>query len=380
MKALKNTFICFLAATLLFGSFYSYSTSVSATDNCVTERCLEAKKAAEEAQENAAEAEEKVDTLEGKIAQLENEIKVLQAKIDTNVQVLEELNAEIEETSAKLKDQQAAFAEVLVKNYFEAAADSEPILRMASAETVSDYAEREARAATTEEQLGIFANEIKETKQDLEDKKFEVETIVKDQEKEQEIISNNQAEQARLKEQYQDDADGYAAEAEEALKIKKEEEDKRAAEIARANRGGRVVASGKNSYPYQSRCPQENWYFTGRFILAYGGYICECTSYAGWKAYEYWGVSISSWGNAMYWGSSAQNHGYTYNSTPEAHTVGVSTSGAYGHVVWIERVNSDGTIDLSEYNNSSSSISGSRADFGYRVNVPASQYYYIHFD
>ena len=152
-----------------------------------------------------------------------------------------------------------------------------------------------------------------------------------------------------------------------------------AKEIAKNNATGRVVASGTNSYPYQNRCPQENWYFTGRFYYGYGGYICECTSYAGYKAYEYYGIQISSWGNAKYWGNSALAHGYSYDSTPEAHTVGFSTAGVYGHVVWIETVNSDGTVDLSEYNNSYSSVSGSIADFGYRSHVPASSYRYIHF-
>ena len=31
-----------------------------------------------------------------------------------------------------------------------------------------------------------------------------------------------------------------------------------------------------------------------------GGYVCECVSYAGWKAYEAYGVA-PAWGNAYSW-------------------------------------------------------------------------------
>ena len=111
-----------------------------------------------------------------------------------------------------------------------------------------------------------------------------------------------------------------------------------------------------------------------------GGYVCQCTSYAGWKAYEYYGVVINSWGNAKTRGSGAVASGYKVSSTPAAHTVGYSTAGVYGHVVWIESVNNNGTVNLTEYNNASSSKSGLPGDFGARYNVNPNIYRYIHLD
>ena len=157
------------------------------------------------------------------------------------------------------------------------------------------------------------------------------------------------------------------------------EAEAKAAEIARKNTIGNVAIVSYNTYPYRDHCPQESWHFTGKTLYAYGGYICENTSYSGWKAYEYYGISINAWGNAKDWGNSALAHGYTYDSNPELHVVGFSTAGAYGHTVWVEAINDDGTIDVSEYNNSYSSASGSIADYGYRTHVAASSYKYIHF-
>lgn len=45
------------------------------------------------------------------------------------------------------------------------------------------------------------------------------------------------------------------------------------------------------------------------------------------------------------------------NDTPAPHTIAYSTSGIYGHVMWVESINANGTINLTEYNNSASSKS-----------------------
>ena len=62
------------------------------------------------------------------------------------------------------------------------------------------------------------------------------------------------------------------------------------------------------------------------------------------------------WGNAVQWPASAQAAGYQTGSTPRPNSVGVIMYDAnhnllqYGHVVWIEAVNDDGTVDVSQYN------------------------------
>lgn len=56
------------------------------------------------------------------------------------------------------------------------------------------------------------------------------------------------------------------------------------------------------------------------------------------------------WGNANQWPASAKARGYNVGTSPRAGSVGVMMSGTYGHVVWVESVNGNGTINISQYN------------------------------
>lgn len=374
MHKLKPALFLTLASILLFAGIFVTTKQTAAIANCVSEECLAAEEEKKTSEAMSSKAKENATLLAAEIETLEKEIAEIETHIAENQKTAEGLAAEIETTSKKLLGQQEALAKLLVDIHFEEKADTISIL--AGSKNLSDFSEKQARAEAVKAQISLSANAVKKTKEELENKKAQVDQILADAEAQRAQIDGNRKKQEQMKTQYEEDAETFDEKARAAQKIMAEEIAK---EIAKNNATGRVVASGTNSYPYQNRCPQENWYFTGRFYYGYGGYICECTSYAGYKAYEYYGIQINSWGNAKYWGNSALAHGYSYDSTPEAHTVGFSTAGVYGHVVWIETVNSDGTVDLSEYNNSYSSVSGSIADFGYRSHVPASSYRYIHF-
>ena len=89
--------------------------------------------------------------------------------------------------------------------------------------------------------------------------------------------------------------------------------------------------------------------------LSYGidpwGYGCrQCVSYTAWKVLQKTGKTALYWGNAKDWPKSAKRVGYKTGTMPKAKSVGVMTSGPYGHVVWVEKVNSNGTINISQYN------------------------------
>lgn len=63
------------------------------------------------------------------------------------------------------------------------------------------------------------------------------------------------------------------------------------------------------------------------------------------------GKGISTyWWNANNWANGAKNDGFTVNSTPEVGAIAQTTAGWLGHVAFVERVNADGTILVSEMN------------------------------
>lgn len=50
------------------------------------------------------------------------------------------------------------------------------------------------------------------------------------------------------------------------------------------------------------------------------------------------------------WAGNAANDGYQVNNTPSVGSIMQSTPGPYGHVAYVERVNGDGSILISEMN------------------------------
>lgn len=73
----------------------------------------------------------------------------------------------------------------------------------------------------------------------------------------------------------------------------------------------------------------------------------QCTYYV----YDKVGGKIgSTWGNANNWASVAAASGYTVNNSPSQGSILQTSAGAYGHVAYVESVNSDGSITVSEMN------------------------------
>lgn len=170
---------------------------------------------------------------------------------------------------------------------------------------------------------------------------------------------------------------------------RREEEERRAREeaerLAHENQSGVYAPSLTNTYPWQADCPEgRDTYVTVMNGIRIGGNVCECTSYVGWKVYEKYGIGVD-WGNANAWSMSAATRGLRVDNVPEVGSAGQVNTPPYGHVFWVESINSDGSIVVSEYNVPYSTYlySGDShsADYGART-IPASnagQYNYIHF-
>ena len=343
--------------------------------------CREAVAKEEEANKNAAAASNSADYFQMKVSELSMEISSRESEIvQTEVQI-KELKKQIYQTQLKLEEEQEALAELLINMHFEG--DSEPIQILAGSSSISDLAEKAAREEVVKQQISVSAAAVRSAKQQLEDDKAEVEDLLASQQAAKEALVAKRGEQQNLVEKYQNDAEAYAEVAKAA------QEAQRAAEKAEQEAHPELYRgssyTGANTYPWQEDCPaKQDWYGTvwdGYYI---GGYVCECVSYTGWKAYEAYGV-VLAWGNAYSWDDRARAAGYTVDHTPAAGTIGQVDGGAYGHVFWVESVNGDGSINVTEYNNSYATYlySGDShfGDFGSRT-ISAGEvgkYNYIHF-
>ena len=95
-------------------------------------------------------------------------------------------------------------------------------------------------------------------------------------------------------------------------------------------------SSTSNSSSVTSTSTKNNLYTAG-----------QCT----WYVYDKVNGAIgSTWGNANNWANAARAAGYTVNHTAEAGSILQTTAGSLGHVAYVESVNSDGSITISEMN------------------------------
>ncbi|MBL0846964.1 LysM peptidoglycan-binding domain-containing protein [Mammaliicoccus fleurettii] len=96
----------------------------------------------------------------------------------------------------------------------------------------------------------------------------------------------------------------------------------------------------------------------------------QCTYYAFSKRPDIG----NTWGNANNWANAAAQSGYTVNNNPSAGAILQSTAGGYGHVAYVDKVNSDGSIQVSEMNYQGVGIVSSRTISA----SAAGAYNYIH--
>jgi surface antigen len=135
-----------------------------------------------------------------------------------------------------------------------------------------------------------------------------------------------------------------------------------------------------DAYPYAKDTTngQDPWGFTKR----------QCVSYVAWRLADV-GRAIDNatqgWGSALDWDSAARRLGKTVTTTPAVGAVaqwdanesspfygsgatrpnGSFVAGSYGHVAWVTKVYSDGSVQVSQYNGS-----GDRSWSTMRVKAP----------
>lgn len=333
--------------------------------------CMAALAKEQEANRNAASAASTANAFQAKVYELNAEIARKELEIADTTAKIDALKIQIEETEKKLNEEQSALAELLVNMHFEG--DAEPITILAGSSSISDLAEKQARSEVVKQQISATAVKVKQAKEKLEADKAEVEALLEQQQIAKNDLVATRAEQQELVTKYQNDAASYEAIAQAAQEAQREAERKEQEAHPELYRGSSYF--GDNTYPWQEDCPDKQDYYTTYWDDAWGthkigGYVCECVSYVGWKAYEVYGLELA-WGNAYSWDDVARRLGYTVDGNPEENSIGQMDSGRYGHVFWVESVNGDGSINVTEYNNSYATYlySGSShyGDFGART-------------
>lgn len=344
-----------------------FAAEIQAVQNQINQYQAEAGRLASEAR-----------TLENELARLNSEKAALQAQIDAKQIEYDKLVADIAENERKIALLQDSLGDILAKLHV--GEEISPLEMLASSSNISEYLDQQAQREAVRDGLKETIDEIDVIKKQLEQQKVDVQRVLDDQKAQREALTAKENEQQALVNETRGQEAAYQAMSAKSEAAKKDLERQQQAAIAAAMRAagnsGSAVAGdpSKGGYPSKwANAPQDS------IVDSWGMYNRECVSYTAWKVYQkngympYWGGR----GNANQWPGNARAAGIGTGSTPRAGSVGVISAGYYGHVVWVESVNPNGTINISQYNELTSQGWGHYSE-RYNVN-PATYDTYIYF-
>jgi len=313
-------------------------------------------------QQEAKKYSKQAASLQGKLKILASDKAQIQGQIELSQTKFKQLKQKIAQTEKDITTTQTALGETMANMYVDD--EISPLEMLASSNSIADYVDKQEYRSSVSQQLSKAIDRIRELRKQLEEQKASVERTLADQKNARNALSAKEAEQQELLSKTQGRESTYkqlsAESNDKKLELQKQQQAAIEAAIAAAAGGSGSINvlpgdPNKGGYPWESGC-----YVDGNAVSHGGangngadplGYGCrQCVSYTAWKVMEKTGYAPKYWGNANQWPGSASGAGYKTGSTPKAGSVGVISAGQYGHVVWIESVNGDGTVNISQYN------------------------------
>lgn len=353
----KKVTIVAVALLLAVTSSFESAKIVKADD--YDRRIAEIQSQIDKYQSEAGRLAGEAESLQRELSSLSAQKNVIQAQVNLKQAEHDKLVAEIAANEKKITDTQDALGTTIADLYV--SADVSPLEMLASSHSISDYVDKESYRNSVRDSLTSAIANIKKLKAQLEAQKKDVDRVLAEQKQARDALAAKENEQAQLIAQTRGQEAAYngLVRDRESQKLELQKQQQAAIEAAARRAGGTIsVLPGdpnKGGYPWEAGCwVDANAWSHGGADGSGGdplGYGCrQCVSYTAYKVGARTGNYPRYWGNANQWPGSARASGYQTGSTPRANSVGVISAGAYGHVVWVEAVNGDGTVDVSQYN------------------------------
>jgi len=332
------------SAVLVAGSFVPALTHMVLADSFQDQiNALNAQNADKRSVVNSLQAQ--AASYQDAINQLQAQINGLQASIDANKAQQASLQDQIDAAQKQIDQERAFLASDVKAMYIDGTPTTLEVL--ANSKNLSDFVDRQEYRTTVQNKLQDTLKKIAELQKELQTKKAAIDQLLGEETDQQNQLAGARAQQAGLLNYNESQQAAYNA---QITATSKQIAQLRAQQAA-ANKalGGSVIAGdpGHGGYPAKwDNAPQDS------LVDSWGMYNRECVSYTAWKVYQtygympYWGGQ----GNANQWPGDAQRAGIDTGSTPRADSVAIWNVGAFGHAMWVEAVNSDGSLWVSQYN------------------------------
>ncbi len=297
---------------------------------------------------------------QGTINALAAQINAYQREINQRQAESEQIQKEIVQKEAELNKQRDVLGQNIKAMYLEG--NISTIEMLATSKSLSDYFDKQQYRELTSNNMKATLDRITALKAELQTKKDQVEQIIKQQEQLRAATAVQKAEQDRLlgfnKSQQNAFNDQIQGRQDRINELKRQQ----AIENAKLF-GGSGGLLGGGGYPWglapcvhtgqvEGPCYNYDWGVNGSpWNWNLGGYgYRNCTDWVAYRVAVAGGHVPSGLGNAKLWDDRAPSFGLTVSSTPRVGAAAVSNSGFYGHVMYVEAVNGDGSIVVSDYN------------------------------
>ncbi len=302
------------------------------------------------------------------INKLQQQINALQAAIDANVAQQQDLQAKIVESQQEIDHQKTVLAANVKSGYVDGTPSTLEML--ATSKNLSDFVDKQEFRTRVQNNIQDTLKKIAALQKQLQDQKAQVEKLLADQNNQQSQLASTQAEQNSLLAYNEGQQATYN---QQIASNNSQIQSLRQAQIAANARfiggAGNGPACG-GGYPARwCEIPQDS------VIDNWGMYNRECVSYTAFRVaasgryMPYWGGI----GNANQWDDNARAWGIPVDQNPRPGDVAISNAGYYGHAMYVESVNGDGTINISQYN---ASLNGT---YSTRSNLNPAGLWFIHF-
>lgn len=287
---------------------------------------------------------EMADSLQAELDKINGQISAIQTQISDSQKKINSLNDQIKKNEELIKHNRKAMGRILADLYVDD--QISPLEMLASSKNISDYIDKQEQRNSLKTSLNDKIKEIKSLQKKLEENKKSVENTLRDQELQRNAMAAKQSEKAKLITDTKNDQNNYAALAQkrnsEVAKLREEQlkENKKRFTVGTGSVGTGGYPSAWANAPLDA------------YVDPWGLYTRECVSYVAWKIASTgrYVPHFGGAGNANEWPSTAARHGIPSGSTPKAGAAAVMNIGYYGHVMYVESVNGDGTITVSDYN------------------------------
>ena len=287
---------------------------------------------------------EMADSLQAELDKINGQISAIQTQISDSQKKINSLNDQIKKNEELIKHNRKAMGRILADLYVDD--QISPLEMLASSKNISDYIDKQEQRNSLKTSLNDKIKEIKSLQKKLEENKKSVENTLRDQELQRNAMAAKQSEKAKLITDTKNDQNNYAALAQkrnsEVAKLREEQlkENKK-----RFTFGAGSVGTG--GYPSEwANAPRD------AYVDRWGLYTRECVSYVAWKVASTgrYVPHFGGAGHANQWPATTARYGIKQGSVPKVGAAAVSMDGYYGHVMYVEAVNGDGTITISDYN------------------------------